>query len=95
MPSIVRALDYPNYVYYGAFDPVSPTKYPGWIMDVRSKLSKHVWTIAVIMDTSKLKPFFRLLERIPFENYVGGESKMYEGDAPVLCREERKKCLNA
>jgi len=91
MPSIRRALNFPNYVFYGAFDPVAPTKFPGWVFEIRSNLSKRSWIVAVIVDTNKLQHFARILDRIPYEYYVGGNSKMYEGDVPILCMEERKK----
>ena len=91
-PSIVRALYEGTVEFYGGFNPVPPTKHPGWIMGVRSAHGR-IYYVAVIAYRDHYG--IRILRDVPWGNWVGTvlwndsefRTQMFSGDHP----EEYKK----
>ena len=93
--TIVRSLSQNGAELLGGFDPIPPSGRPGWIVRVRSAYGK-VWLVAVIPNAGQMDYEIRILQGVPWGNYVGcsnNDSCIYAGDKPLLYRslKERSK----
>ena len=84
-PAIVRSLYEGNVEFFGGFDPVFPTKWPGWILRTTSAHGK-VRYIAILAYQNKYG--IRILRDVPWGFWVGtrpwGEfrARLHSGDCP-------------
>jgi len=85
--AIVRALSEGQVEFFGGFNPVPPTEYPGWIIRVTSVYDK-TWYVAVIAYQNKYG--IRILRDVSWGNWVGTvfwnnsefRTQMFSGDHP-------------
>ena len=88
--AITRALYEGTVEFYGGFNPVPPTKHPGWIMRVTSAHGR-IYYVAVICYDRRYG--IRILRDVPWDKWYGTDSRdkfgppLYRGDHP----EEYKK----
>lgn len=90
-PSIVRALSEGSIEFFGGFNPVPPTKHPGWIVRVTS-IHDKIWYIAIIVYQQRFG--IRVLKDVPWGDWdshfwdnTHRKGELYSGDHP----EEYKK----
>lgn len=83
-PSIVRALSEGSVEFFGGFNPVPPTKHPGWIVRVTSIHGK-IWYVAIIVYQQRFG--IRVLKDVPWGRWVGDSrgqpGSLYNGDDPI------------
>lgn len=84
-PAIVRALYEGQVEFFGGFDPVFPTEYPGWILRTTSAHGK-VWYIAVLAYQNRYG--IRILKDVFWGSWVGDSEgqpgSLYDGDDPII-----------
>jgi len=86
--TVVRALETGKIEFLGAFYFLPPTGSLGWCLNVKSEYGKE-WSIAVVPDLTTIWAI--RLKQIPWKDYVGGTSELYQGDHPekyVLLRDK-------
>jgi hypothetical protein len=92
--AIVRSLSQNGAELLGGFDYILPSGRPGWIVRVQSVYGR-VWLVAVIPNNKQTDYEIRILQKVPWENYIGCEDSgcIYGGDKPWLYRllKERNK----
>lgn len=83
--AIVRSLSQDGAELLGGFDPIPPSGRPGWIVRVRSAYGK-IWLVAVIPNIKQTDCEIRILQKVPWANYVGCSDSgcIYGGDKPWL-----------
>lgn len=89
--AITRALYEGQIEFYGGFDPVPPTSYPGWIMRVTSAHGKTFY-VAVIVYQNRYG--IRILRDVPWGFWCGSTAKnrtaLMNGDHPAEYWELRR-----
>jgi hypothetical protein len=90
-PAIVRALYEGQVEFYGGFNPVPPTKHPGWILRITSAHGK-IRYVAVIAYRDHYG--IRILRDVPWGFWAGSTAKnrtaLMNGDYPVEYWELRR-----
>lgn len=83
--AIVRSLSQNGAELLGGFDPIPSSGRPGWIVRIRSAYGK-VWLVAIIPNSRQADYEIRILQRVPWEHYVGCKDRdcIYSGDKPWL-----------
>lgn len=66
--AITRALYEGTVEFYGGFNPVPPTKQPGWIMGIRSAYGKIFYVAVICYDR---RYGVRILRDVPWDRWVG------------------------
>lgn len=95
-PAIARALDQGKIEFLGGFKPIPPSTLPGWILKVISIHNKQ-WNIVVLANDTKHCYEIRIIETVPWKNWVGTafwnddrfREKLFSGDNPELYKEMR------
>ena len=94
-PAVNRALENGKIEHLGAFKNLPPGNLCGWVITVESE-HNSIWVIAVTQNMGRCR--VTGLVRIPWEDYIGGESKLAQGDCPdnyiLLCKHENEKRKN-
>jgi len=93
--AIVRSLLQDRAELLGGFSIIPPSGRPGWIVRVTSTLTKRTWIVAVIPCIGKPDYEIRILNQVPWKNYVGYEwipdKPIYAGDRPWLYRKMKER----
>ena len=86
--AIARALQEGQVENLGAFQPIPPSPFSGWIVKVTSKFNK-TWYIAVHVYYHSCIPTTRIIDVVPWEKWIGHKSKnkLYMGDKPLQYKE--------
>lgn len=81
--AIVRALYEGVVEFYGGFNPVPPTKHPGWIMRVTSAHGRTFYVAVICYDH---RYGIRILRDVPWNFWIGSTAKnrtaLMNGDHP-------------
>ena len=94
-PAIGQALVTGGVELLGGFDPLSPSGKPGWIIVVTSRRGT-IWNIAVTLGKCNIGVSVWIIQRIPWEHWVGGRtSSVYSGDHPEKYEKKREKTRTA
>ena len=84
--AIVRALYEGQVEFFGGFNPIPPTTYPGWIIRVTSAHDR-IWYVAVIAYQNRYG--IRVLRDVPWGNWcgvfcnTGFRKHLFSGDDPT------------
>jgi len=85
--AIVRSLLQNGCELLGGFDPIPPTTRAGWIVRVIGMYNaKRIWIVAIIPCDGKPDYEIRILQSVPWENYIGHPvaNQICNGDRPCL-----------
>jgi len=82
--SVLRAITEGTVEFLGGFSPVPPGSDPGWILRCNSPITYKHWNVAVVAKDGKANYVLRLVQKIPWQNWVGdtGNPRLYRGDHP-------------
>lgn len=83
--AVVRSLQDNGAELLGGFVKIPPSNYSGWIIRTKSVYDR-TWIVAITANKTKPDYGIRILDKVPWEYYCGGGSKLYEGDSPSFCK---------
>jgi hypothetical protein len=89
-----RAIEEGRAEVLGGFAAIPPYGLPGWILRVRSRHGR-TWLLAVLVDEVKHVYTARLVDEVPWSEWVGRKGRKrwnaYDGDVPEEVDRERAK----
>ena len=88
--AIRRAIDRNgNIEVLGGFNPLTPSKFPGWVIRLNSPYTDKQWEVALVMRPKDQRLLCFILKEVPWKCWVGENAKneLYRGDKPETYKE--------